>query len=132
LTWQAHELPVSSNLKAEYSYRVKRRTQDATHNQPAEAVLAELPARPGIMSFVDAAFTWEKTYEYRIAGLTRVIASDGKTLAEFEGQDSPAAIVAAHDIFPPPVPTGLQAVYSSLESRRFIDLTWSPQIESYV
>ena len=88
------------------------------------------------MSFADTAFTWEKTYEYRVAGLTRVVASDGNTLAEFEGQDSPAAIVAAHDIFPPPVPVGLQAVYSSLESqgssRRFIDLTWSPQVESDV
>src|SRR5438105_924416 len=100
LTWEAHELPVSANLKAEYFYRVKRRTQDAAQHQPAEAVLAELSARPGIMSFVDSSFTWEKTYEYRVAGLTRVIARDGKTLAEFEGQDSPAAILAAHDLFP--------------------------------
>ena len=132
LTWEAHEPPVSSNLKAEYFYRVKRSLQGPAQKQPAEAVLAELPAAPGTMSYADRAFAWEKTYEYRVAGVTRVIASDGKELAEFEGQDSPATTVAAHDIFPPPVPTGLQAVYSQVESRRFIDLTWSPEMESDV
>lgn len=130
LTWEAHDLPVSSNLKAEYFYRVKRRVQDAGRKQPLEVDLAELPAAPGLMSYSDRSFKWEKTYEYSVAGLTRVISGDGKTLAEFEGQDSPAAIMVAHDIFPPPVPTGLQAVYSSQENRRFIDLTWSPMVES--
>jgi hypothetical protein len=132
LTWEAHELPVSSNLKTDYLYRIKRRIHDPAQERVTETVLAELPAAPGRMSYSDTAFTWEKTYEYRVAGVTRVIASDGKVLAEFEGKDSPAAIVVAHDIFPPAVPAGLQAVYSSLESRRFIDLTWSPEIEAGV
>lgn len=129
LSWEAHELPVSANLKTEYLYRVKRVTKDPDLKAPAESILAELPAAPGPMSFDDRTFVWEKTYEYRVAGVTRVISSDGKTLAEFEGKDSPAATVVAHDIFPPPVPQGLQAVYSSLEARRFIDLTWSPDTD---
>jgi hypothetical protein len=130
LSWQARELPGSANLKAEYFYRVKRIAKDPAQKQPEETTLAELPAVPGPMTYDDRAFAWEKTYEYRVCGLTRVISSDGKTLAEFEGQDSPAAIVVAHDIFPPPTPTGLQAVYSSVESRRFIDLTWSTNVEA--
>src|SRR6185503_18975755 len=68
--------------------------------------------------------------DYRVCGVTRVISTDGKILAEFEGQDSPTATIVAHDIFPPPVPTGLQAVYSSVDSQRFIDLTWSTDLEN--
>lgn len=132
LSWEAHELPVSTNLKAEYFYRVKRRLQGPPEKQPAEAVLAELPATPGNMILADHAFAWEKTYEYRVAGVTRVLGSDGQILGEFEGQDSPAATVVAHDIFPPPVPSGLQAVYSGEETRKFVDLTWSPQVEGDV
>jgi hypothetical protein len=132
LTWEGREAPASSNLKSEYAYRVKRRLQDASQANRAESILTELPVTSGRMSYSDTTFAWEKTYEYRVAGLTRVLASDGKVLAEFEGKDSPAAIVVAHDIFPPPVPQGVQAVYSSLESKRFIDLTWSPAVETGV
>lgn len=130
VSWQAHELPTSSNLRAEYFYRVKRFLKDAAQRERAETTLTELPATPGPMTYTDRGFVWEKAYEYRVCGLTRVLSSDGKTLAEFEGQDSPIATVVAHDIFPPPVPTSLQAVYSSVESQRFIDLTWSTDLES--
>jgi fibronectin type 3 domain-containing protein len=34
--------------------------------------------------------------------------------------------VFAHDVFPPAVPTGVQAVYSGLSQQKFIDLTWAP------
>ena len=34
--------------------------------------------------------------------------------------------VIAHDIFPPSVPTGLQAVFSGEGQTPFIDLIWSP------
>ena len=137
-TWGAYETPASSNLKVDYFYRVKRRLRDAGQDLH-DTTLAEIPAKRGFlsyvpdpMSFADSTFAWEKTYEYRVAGLTRVLGGDGKVLAEFEGKDSPIAIVVAHDIFPPPVPTGLQAVYSSLESKRFIDLTWTPAVEAGV
>lgn len=125
LEWDAHELPTSSTLRAEYFYRVKRSVKGAP-----ESVLGEMPARPGRMRYDDGSFAWEQSYAYRVAGVTRVISRDGKTLSEFEGEDSPAAIVVTHDTFPPPVPSGLQAVYSSLENRGFIDLTWSPDIEN--
>ncbi len=130
LSWQAHELPTSTNLRAEYFYRVKRLLKDPQVKQPAETTLVEFPATPGSMTYVDHSFTWEKSYDYRVCGVTRVISTDGKILAEFEGQDSPTATIVAHDIFPPPVPTGLQAVYSSVDSQRFIDLTWSTDLEN--
>ena len=31
----------------------------------------------------------------------------------------------AHDVFPPAVPTGLQAVFSGAGQKAFIDLTWN-------
>ncbi len=130
LTWQGYELPSSANLKAQYFYRVKRSLKDPDSRRLVETTIAELPAVPGASSYSDHSFAWEKTYEYRVCGLTRVISGDGKTLAEFEGQDSPVATVAAHDIFPPPVPAGLQAVYSSVGSQRFVDLTWSTDLEN--
>jgi fibronectin type 3 domain-containing protein len=34
--------------------------------------------------------------------------------------------VWAHDVFPPAVPTGLQAVYSGPGQEVFIDLIWAP------
>jgi hypothetical protein len=127
LEWQAHELPVSTTLRAAYFYRIKRRMKDG-----AWVTLSEMPAQPGRMLFDDRTFTWENEYEYRVAGLTRVVSGGGQPLAEFEGEDSAAAIAVAHDIFPPPVPAGVQAVYSAQETKRFVDLTWSPNVDSDV
>jgi hypothetical protein len=79
---------------------------------------------------LDKNFTWEKTYQYRVVGVTRVISREGKQLAEFEGEDSPVAMIVAHDVFPPARPSGLQAVYSALDTRKFIDLTWTSNDES--
>jgi fibronectin type 3 domain-containing protein len=38
--------------------------------------------------------------------------------------------VFAHDVFPPAVPTGLQAVASGPGQQPFIDLIWAPDTES--
>jgi fibronectin type 3 domain-containing protein len=38
--------------------------------------------------------------------------------------------VFAHDIFPPAVPTGLQAVFSGVGQSPFVDLVWSPDTEA--
>jgi fibronectin type 3 domain-containing protein len=45
---------------------------------------------------------------------------------QVEGNDSPRVRVVAHDIFPPSVPSGLQAVYSGEGQKPFIDLIWAP------
>ena len=40
--------------------------------------------------------------------------------------DSPTVKVFADDIFPPAVPSGLQAVFSGPGQKPFIDLVWAP------
>jgi len=45
---------------------------------------------------------------------------------QVEGDDSSTVRVVAHDVFPPAVPTGLQAVYSGEGQKPFIDLIWAP------
>ncbi len=49
---------------------------------------------------------------------------------EVEGDDSKLVHLVAHDVFPPAVPSGLQAVFSSVGQKPFIDLTWAPDTES--
>ncbi len=44
--------------------------------------------------------------------------------------DTPVVPVFAHDIFPPAVPTGLQAVFSGVGQAPFVDLVWSPDTEA--
>ena len=50
----------------------------------------------------------------------------GKPAVEVEGEDTKDVKVFAHDIFPPGVPTGLQAVFSGEGQQAFIDLVWAP------
>jgi fibronectin type 3 domain-containing protein len=45
---------------------------------------------------------------------------------QIEGDDSANIRVVAHDVFPPAIPTGLQAVYSGEGQKPFIDLIWAP------
>ena len=53
-----------------------------------------------------------------------------RATAEVEGDDTAEVKVFAHDIYPPSVPTGLQAVASGAGQRPFIDLIWSPAAEA--
>jgi hypothetical protein len=132
LSWDSPQPPSASKVNANYLYRIVRSTigDQAAKGQSGRVVIAEIPAIPGPAMVTDKNFTWEKNYEYRVTGVTHVLSRDGKKLAEFEGEDSPPVTIAAHDVFPPARPSGLQAVYSALESRKFIDLTWSPNDEN--
>jgi hypothetical protein len=132
LSWEMPPPPSPSKVNANYLYRIVRSTigDQAAKGQTARVVIAEVPANRGSELVLDKNFTWEKTYEYRVTGVTHVLSRDGKKLAEFEGEDSPAVTIVAHDVFPPARPSGLQAVYSALESRKFIDLTWTPNDEN--
>src|SRR5580704_2021110 len=76
-------------------------------------------------SFLDQAFEWEKTYSYR-GTVVSVVEIAGKPPVEVEGNDTPEVKVFAHDIFPPAVPSELQAVYSGPGQEPFIDLIWAP------
>ena len=50
--------------------------------------------------------------------------------AAVEGADSPSVEVFTRDIYPPAQPAGLQAVFSSVGQKPFIDLTWAPNMEN--
>lgn len=78
-----------------------------------------------VTSFVDQTFEWEHTYIYR-GTVASVVEMAGKPTIEVEGDDTPEVRVFADDVFPPAVPSGLQAVYSGPGQQPFIDLIWTP------
>jgi hypothetical protein len=85
----------------------------------------EQPPEPCPVNFLDQTFEWEKTYSYRGTAVS-VIAEQGKPAAEVEGDDTAEVRVFADDIFPPAVPSGLQAVFSGAGQQPFVDLIWAP------
>ena len=80
-------------------------------------------------SFLDQSFEWENTYFYHGA-VVSVMEMAGQPPVEVEGDDTPEVKVFAHDVFPPAVPSGLQAVFSGLGQQAFIDLIWAPVVDS--
>ena len=119
LTWTS-TVKQSANSGVQFRYRVYRRDEGTGK----EMVAGEVPAGGvGAANFLDA-IEWEKTYLYRITALSIVSRKGGEV--QIEGDDSPAVRVVAHDVFPPAVPVGLQAVYSGEGQKPFIDLIWAP------
>jgi len=106
-------------------YRVYRREQ-GTNNQVrvAELLFRALPS----YAVSDHSFEWEKTYSYWATVVT-LIPVKGQEETEFEGLDTPSREVFAHDVFPPSVPSGLQAVFAGGGPQKFIDLVWAPDTE---
>jgi hypothetical protein len=109
-----------------HTYRVYRRAEGGN----ADTVAGELPLDSSSATrFVDHSFEWEKTYSYRATVVT-LIDEEGKPETQFEGDDTPAVRVFAHDVFPPAVPSGLQAVFSGSGQHPFIDLIWAPDTDA--
>ena len=79
--------------------------------------------------FEDRSFEWEKTYLYRVVSIATVHLPDGSNV-DVRGDPTPDVKVFAHDVFPPSVPSGLQAVASGVGQQPFIDLTWAPNTEA--
>jgi hypothetical protein len=122
--WTAPDaLPDAPNL--EFFYRVFRKLANALDY----TMIQELPAKAGRETVSDHSFAWEHAYDYKMTSVTRVQLAGGEQM-EFEGDDSPVVHVFAHDIFPPATPNGLQAVFSGVGQKPFIDLTWAPNTES--
>ena len=106
-----------------YRYEVERRPVGG----PAYIVVGDVaPTARG--SYLDKTFAWETKYEYRITTLTQV-QSAGMS-ASVPGDSSKAVEVFTRDIYPPAQPVGLQAVFSSIGQKPFIDLTWAPNLEN--
>lgn len=110
----------------EFRYRVYRRIA----GQPNYSLVEEVPLNGPERSVPDTSFEWGQTYEYKVAAVTLLPQIPGRPPAEVEGDDSPIARVTVRDVFPPARPTGLQAVFSGVGQKPFIDLSWDPNSES--
>jgi hypothetical protein len=107
-------------------YRVYRREEGTK----TDTTVGEMPL--GVLRtylLLDHTFEWEKTYDYRVT-VVALIHAEGQPETQFEGEDTPPVRVFAHDVFPPAVPSGLQAVFSRAGQQRFIDLIWAPDTDA--
>lgn len=120
LTWTALG-ETKDNSLLYHRYRIYRREESSGKDSIAGEIAA---GDAGPMHFLDSGFEWEKTYFYRITVVTIVPQPKGEV--QVEGDDSLAVSVVAHDVFPPAVPTGLQAVASGEGQKPFVDLIWAP------
>lgn len=122
LTWTS--VGESQNVpNLQHRYRVYRRDESSGK----DAIAGEVPiptTEAGPAHFTDSTFEWEKTYWYRIAAVTIIKRPDSEV--QVEGDDTAPVRVVAQDVFPPAVPTGLQAAYSGEGQKAFIDLIWAP------
>jgi hypothetical protein len=125
LSWTGiSQLPKMPGLR--HVYRVYRRLEAGN----TDTVVGEVPLdRASSAQLVDHSFEWEKTYLYRATVVT-VIQEEGNPETQFEGDDTPAVKVFAHDIFPPAIPSSLQAVFSGVGQQPFIDLIWAPDTDA--
>jgi len=122
LTWTSVPLSIPLPNPIRRSYRVYRRAEGSQQ----KILVGEREAGSGMqLSVTDQSFEWEKTYYYHADTLT-VISQAGKPDISIEGDDTPEVKIFAHDVFPPAVPAGLQAVFSGPGQQLFIDLVWAP------
>lgn len=106
---------------AQHRYRIYRLEQGTDKG----LVAGEIPAdNTGPARFLDSGFAWEKSYRYRVVPVS--VVNENGAEVQVEGEDSNAVTVVAHDVFPPAVPSGLQAVASGEGQKPFIDLIWGP------
>ena len=122
LTWTSAPLSLPLPNPIRRCYRVYRRAEGSQQ----KILVGEQQAGSGLtQSMTDQSFEWEKTYYYHADTLT-VIEQAGKPDISIEGDDTPEVKIFAHDVFPPAVPSGLQAVFSGPGQQLFIDLIWAP------
>jgi hypothetical protein len=122
LTWTSEVPPAESANTMHYVYRVYRRPEGGT----GQILAGELPAgSEHTLTFTDANIEWERTYEYHAVTVT-VIVQENKPEVQVEGDDTPEVKVFADDVFPPALPSGLQAVASGPGQKTFVDLVWAP------
>jgi hypothetical protein len=122
ISWSG-SAPESAPKGLTYRYQVERRPVGAA----AYIVVGDAtPSAQG--SYLDKTFEWQQKYEYRITTQTEV--QSGGASAFFPGDSSKPVEVFTRDIYPPAQPVSLQAVFSSVGQKPFIDLTWAPSLEN--
>jgi hypothetical protein len=112
-----------THLTSQYAYRIMR--QEEGSNTPV--MVQQVNAGNTAIAFVDTGIEWQKHYEYWITPVTLWQGNGEK--GEVEGNDSQVVSVFANDVFPPVVPSGLQAVFSGVTQQPSIDLTWTPNTD---
>jgi len=139
LSWTGNASQADSPPKVHYVYRVYRRLEGSTQWLLAGELAGGVERD---VALTDSNVEWEKTYFYRAAIVTVATSGlhacsnriDKETVGfvdcidevKVEGEDSAEVRVFAHDVFPPAVPSGLQAVFSGPGQSAFIDLIWAP------
>ena len=127
LSWQCPST-AEGRSGVQYLFRIYRRLESSSSWNKVVDVEAT-PCTEGTSgrssSFLDETFEWEDTYFYR-GTVVSAIETAGKPAVEVEGDNTPEVKVFAHDVFPPAVPSGLQAVFSGPGQQPFIDLIWAP------
>jgi fibronectin type 3 domain-containing protein len=121
LHWTTAIEPVSKT-GLRYVYRVYRTAMGSSERSMVGEVAVNGQHN---YSLPDTTFEWEKTYTYRAETVT-VFEQPNHPLIQIEGDDTPEVKVFADDVFPPTVPTSLQAVFSGPGQKLFIDLIWAP------
>jgi hypothetical protein len=122
LSWAGDSSAVSNDPAIQYSYRVYRTLEGSAQREQ----VGELPtSAESHFSLTDSDIEWQKTYTYRADTATTVRQAD-KPEVQVEGDDTAEVEVFANDIFPPSVPSSLQAVFSGPGQKPFIDLVWAP------
>ncbi|HEY8670456.1 MAG TPA: hypothetical protein VIL63_06445, partial [Terriglobales bacterium] len=124
LSWKP--VPRQGNSGLHYLYRIYRHDESSK----TEIVAGEFPLDASSdLQLLDRNFEWEKKYSYHATVVTLITGKSGSE-TQVEGDDTTNVTVFAHDIFPPAVPSGLQAVFSSEDEKLFVDLIWNPDTEN--
>jgi hypothetical protein len=142
LTWDCETFPIEP-AALRYVYRIYRRSVETG----SDVRLSDETCPGG--RYEDHTIEWQKNYEYRIAVVTFATLEAGLIpcerrppneglvgfpdcvhVAEIQGDDSAPLKVFTNDVFPPAIPTGLQAVFSGPGQAPFIDLVWAPDTDA--
>ena len=116
LSWECPPAAGEADPRIGHRLRIYRREQVHRQTRRADsgAKISDVDfADCSQPQFLDQTFEWEKHYDY-FATVVTVVSHPGKPEVEVEGDDTPIVQVFAHDIFPPAVPTGVQAVFSGV------------------
>ena len=122
ISWTRAPIPAAPQGLT-YRYRIERSPAGAN----AYIAVADVEPEPEGF-FLDKTFAWETKYDYRITSVT-LVHSEGVNMA-VEGDDSKPVATFTRDIYPQAEPSGLQAVFSSVGQKPFVDLSWAPNMES--
>lgn len=116
---------------AQQSLELRRKEKGS----PKETTVAQRPlevqsGETANVELRDENFVWEKNYEYRVILVGSAQVPQNGSVS-FDADASQPQEVLAHDIFPPAVPTGLQAVFTGQlpGQQAAIDLTWNRDLD---